>query len=68
MGYDSGDFIDYFDAIASFPELSQSGRCDEWVRVYAPPSAPFSFDIDYAGTFQVVQVTGLSPEDWEVYR
>lgn len=40
----------------------------EWLRVYAPPSAPFSFDIDYAGTFQVVQVTGLSEEDWEVYR
>lgn len=40
----------------------------EWLRVYAPPSDPFTFEMDYPGSFQVVTISGLSTEDWEVYR
>jgi len=81
---DAGDMslLDKFVGDFAYPVMSSVGQCVwdpvgnviyssltcEWLRVYAPPGAPFSFDIDYAGTFQVVQVTGLSEEDWEVYR
>ena len=45
-----------------------TATASEWLRMYAPPSAAYNFDIDYADTFAVVEVTGLDNEDWELYR